>query len=187
MKNSEQNPAGNDEIRRTKIWQKILLLLLPLIASTLAVRFSENPYGRKIEEDFDLEKLSPPERKVAQRLLCFPIELYFETHQIELQGKNSMVRAAKGKRKKCLTCPDFSFVLGDARYYLEIGSVRIDHHKLSQRRVVRQAVSEITSQKKIVYVQLFAPDIREFEATVWNVDDLAKYLQNHPNAITNVR
>lgn len=156
-----------------------LFLYLLALLSFLAVHFPIATRGYDIFDDEDLEKLSKPERRVAEKLLTLGIQPMYETMQISLDKPVIVARYSKSGRqkKKSITTPDFYFKLDGFDWFIEVGSNTAGAHKRDQQKIAENAI-QFDNAKKIIYTQLFNGHIDRLVEDVHTQDELMLFLRN---------
>jgi len=158
---------------------------LPILAiSLLSVSFPQKSDGFWIKSEEDLNKLNPPERKVARKLVSLGLRVSYEQTQI-MVDEGVVVKVHKnGKNKrKNLTTPDFRVELDNIVCFIEVGSHKSGPHKKRQQKIAELA-SKSKGDFKFIYIQLFKKDIDELEE-VDSLSDLLIFLQNRAVFVNN--
>lgn len=156
-----------------------------LAIAFLNVSFPKSEFGYEIKDENDLEELSPPEERLAKKLMNLGLAISHELRQIKLDVGVQTARKFKNTDKfkdKNLTSPDFYFHYQGIDCFLEVGSHRQNAHKRRQQSVVEEAVT-FKHGKKILYLQLFKDDIDFVCQNIGSAEDLINYLYSHPQAV----
>lgn len=158
---------------------------LLLAVAFFNVSFPDSEHGYKVESGESLDKLSEPERLLAEKLLGFGLNISHEKRQIKLDTgikTNRKIKHQDDFKRKDTTSPDFYFHYQGIDCFLEVGSHRQNAHKREQQAVVKEAIT-FKNGKKILYVQLFHGDISHICQEIGSVDELIEYLYSHPSAV----
>ena len=130
---------------------------LPILAiSLLSVSFPQKSDGFWIKSEEDLNKLNPPERKVARKLVSLGLRVSYEQTQI---------------------------MVDEGVCFIEVGSHKSVPHKKRQQKIAELA-SKSKGDFKFIYIQLFKKDIDELEE-VDSLSDLLIFLQNRAVFVNN--